>query len=115
MERGPEVRTQTLRLRGVDAPRGSLTEINRVGGVVSDADGAPVPDAWIVVPSAGAWGTTDAEGRFRLERVPAGEHRVLARGPDGTEAEATLTVPGGGVDIVLGPPPPAKPASRRKK
>jgi hypothetical protein len=115
MERGPEVRTQTLRLRGVDAPRGSLTEVNRVGGVVSDADGAPVPDAWVVVPSAGAWGTTDAEGRFRLERIPAGEHRLVARGPDGTEAEGTLRVPGGGVDIVLGAPPTAKPSGRRKK
>src|SRR5262249_47945295 len=58
LERGPEVRTQTLRMRQVDAPRASLLETHRLGGTVRDADGEPIQSAWVVVADVGAWAST---------------------------------------------------------
>ena len=60
-ERGPEVRTRTIRMR-------------------------------------------QSDGRFRLARVGPGTHRVIVRTLDGRETEAKVTVPGAGVDMVVGPP-----------
>jgi hypothetical protein len=113
LERGPEVRTQTLRMRDVDGPRGSLQEIHRVGGVVRDADEEPVPDAWVALPEVGVMAATGRDGRFRFDRLRDGEYRVTVRGPDGAEAEATLVVPGPGVDVAIGGE--AKPARRRRR
>jgi hypothetical protein len=44
-----------------------------------------------------------------IARVPPGEHRCVARTRGGGEAEATLTVPGGTVELVVG----ARSAGRR--
>src|SRR3954447_11620706 len=92
--RGPEVRTQTLRTRRSDGPPATMSELHRIGGVVRDADGAPVRDAWVAMPEAGRWTATDAEGRFRLSRVPEGTQQVVVRTLDGQQADATIAVPG---------------------
>jgi uncharacterized protein DUF4255/carboxypeptidase family protein len=113
LERGPEVRTQTLRMRQADAPRASLLETHRLGGTVRDADGEPVQGAWVVVADAGAWTATGPDGRFRFQRLSDGEYHVIARGPDGAEAEAVVQVPGGRLDLVVGPP--AKQPARRRR
>ena len=116
-ERGPEVRTQTIRVRDVDAPRATLEETHRIGGVVRDADGEPIADAWVVMPGTGAWAPTDARGRFLVERLRAGSHRFTARAPDGSEGEVEVTVPSGPVDLVVGEKAASatKPTTRKKR
>jgi hypothetical protein len=113
LERGPEVRTQTLRMRQVDGPRGSLLETHRLGGTVVDAEGEPVESAWVVLLNAGAWAATGPDGRFRFERLSNGQYRVVARAPDGAEAEAVVDVPGGRIDLVVARP--TKPPARRRR
>jgi hypothetical protein len=100
--RGPEVRTQVIRTRMSDGPARTLTEYHRIGGTVSDGDGQPVPDAWVAIPAAGLWTATSREGRFRFDRIQPGKHHVVARTAAGEEAQATLDVPGGTVDLTVG-------------
>ncbi|MGI8802176.1 MAG: Pvc16 family protein [Solirubrobacteraceae bacterium] len=104
-ERGPEVRTATVRLGQRDGGgRSSIEEYHHAGGSVIDEGGAPVAKAWVALADLGVWGESDADGRFRFARVPAGRHRCLARGPDGAAGEAVLAVPGPGADIRLAAP-----------
>ena len=102
VERGPEVRTQTLRLANQENRRGTMVESHRVGGTVRDAEGGALGDAWVALPTAGAWTSTDAEGRFRFDRLPPGSYTCVARTADGREAVGDLLVPGRGVDLVVG-------------
>jgi hypothetical protein len=103
--RGPEVRTQTVRTRMSDGPARTMTELHRIAGTVSDADGQPVADAWVAIPEAGLWTATSRDGRFRFDRIRAGTHRVIARTAAGDEADATLEVPGATVDFAIGGKP----------
>ncbi len=98
--RGPEVRTQTIRTRISDGPARTLTEFHRIAGTVVDADGQPVADAWVAIPAAGLWTASGRDGRFRFDRIQPGSHHVVARTATGDEAQATLDVPGAGVDLV---------------
>src|SRR3954468_17218414 len=100
--RGPEVRTQTVRLQQSDAPARTMEELQRFGGVVHGAEGDPVADAWVVMPDLGRWTTSDRDGRFLFDGVRSGEHRVVARTAAGEEAAASVKVPGGGADLELG-------------
>jgi hypothetical protein len=110
--RGPEVRTQTVRmdLRRANGER-RPEELVRFGGTVRDGEGDPVRDAWVVLEDAGRWTTSDGEGRFLFDRVRAGEHRVAARTTAGEEAEVTATVPGPAIDLEIG----GAPSRRRSK
>jgi hypothetical protein len=100
-ERGPQVRTTTLRLGRSDrgGARSGMEEYHQAGGVITDASGAPAEGVWVALPEIGAFDETDASGRFRFTRVPAGIHRVLARGRDGAEVAGQLTVPGAGAEL----------------
>ena len=109
--RGPEVRVQTVRTRPLGAPPGTMVELHRLGGTVSDANGAPIAGAWVALPDLGLWAATGAEGRFLLNRIVPGEHHVVVRTPTGAEAQATVTVPGARVDVVVG----ARPSGRRSR
>ncbi|HUA07338.1 MAG TPA: Pvc16 family protein [Solirubrobacteraceae bacterium] len=100
-ERGPEVRTRTIRMRRSDVRVSSVEELHGLGGTVRDAQGEPVAHAWIALPGVGAWAASDHAGRFRLARVAAGTHQVRVRTAAGEEVEATVTVPGAGVDVVV--------------
>jgi hypothetical protein len=100
--RGPEVRTQTVRTLNRDAPVSTMTELHRIGGRVLDPEGQPIVNAWVALPDAGRWTATGADGRFRIDRVPAGEHRAVVRTVDAQEVDASVTVPGAPPDIVLG-------------
>jgi len=104
VERGPDVRTMTLRTQLTDAPRGGVQELAHVGGIVTDEDGEPVADAWVAVPGLGRLAMSAADGRFRVPRVPPGEHEVRVRDRDGREATVTLKVPGQMLDVVLRTP-----------
>ncbi|HWH11048.1 MAG TPA: Pvc16 family protein [Solirubrobacteraceae bacterium] len=99
--RGPEVRTQTLRVRGRNGRDGSVEEFHRAGGRVTDATGSPAANAWVALVDTGTWTTTDADGRFAFNRVAGGRHRCMARGADGTEATSELAVPGPAADLSL--------------
>jgi hypothetical protein len=112
LERGPEVRTQTIRLADKDGAPSTLLELSRAGGVICDRDGAPVGDVWVLLIETGALAVTDRDGRFHFDRLPAGEYHVRARGGDGNEAQGELTVPGSGADLVLAP---AKAAAKRSR
>jgi len=102
LERGPEVRTQTVRTRLSDGPQRAVIEMHRSVGRVSDKKGQPLGDVWITLPDTGMWTSSSADGRFRFDRLPPGRHRLLARTVDGKEADAQLVVPGAGVDLVMG-------------
>jgi hypothetical protein len=100
--RGPEVRVQTIRTGLVDGPRRTMVELHRVGGTVTERGGAPVAEAWVALPDDGRWTSTDADGRFRFDRLRAGSHRVVVRTADGAEAQGTAEVPGADADLVVG-------------
>jgi hypothetical protein len=104
VERGPDVRTVTVRTGVIDRPRdrGAVQELSHVGGVVRDEEGSLVADAWIAVPALGRLATSGADGRFRIPRVPSGTHEVRVRGRDGREAVVEVKVPGEMLDVVLG-------------
>jgi hypothetical protein len=100
-ERGPEVRTATVRLRDLDRPRGQVEEFHRAGGVVLDGDGEPVANAWVALPEVGLWAASDANGRFRFAPLEPGKYACVARTADGGEAKGTLEVPGQGAELSL--------------
>lgn len=60
--------------RSVATARGQVERVE--GRVVSAATGRPLALAQVEIPGMRRSATTDAEGRFRLFRVPAGEHAV---------------------------------------
>jgi hypothetical protein len=103
-ERGPEVRTRTIRMRRSDGRAMSMEELHGLGGTVRDPEGEPVPHAWVALPDLGSWAASDLAGRFRLPRVGPGTHRVIVRTLAGQEIEAQVSVPGAGVDVVIDPP-----------
>jgi hypothetical protein len=113
VERGPEVRVQTVRVRAADGSRGTMEETHRLGGAVRGEDGEPVPDAWVVLEPAGRWAATGPDGRFVIDRLPPGAYRAAARAPDGREGAAEIRIPAGPVDIAVGAPAPAR--GRRKR
>jgi hypothetical protein len=102
LERGPEVRTQTVRTRLADGPARAVVEMHRSVGKVSNAKGEPLANVWVTLPDVGTWTASAADGRFRFERLPPGRHRLLARTTDGVEAVTQFEVPGAGVDLVMG-------------
>ena len=107
-ERGPEVRGLTVRVGEPGGPPGKVTELHRVGGRVTGADGEPVADVWVTMPDLGRWASSDVHGRFMIAHVPPGEHRCVGRTRDGKETESELRVPGGPADLVIGPAPPKR-------
>jgi Pvc16 N-terminal domain/Carboxypeptidase regulatory-like domain len=100
--RGPEVRTQTLRASLSERRESTMTELHRLGGTVRDGHGQPVADAWVALPDAGRWTATSRDGRFLLDRLQAGTHRIVARSAHGVETATSVTVPGGAADLVIG-------------
>jgi hypothetical protein len=102
LERGPEVRTQTVRTRLADGPARAVVEMHRSVGKVSNSKGEPLANVWVTLPDVGTWTASAADGRFRFDRLPPGQHRLLARTADGVEAVTHFEVPGAGVDLVMG-------------
>lgn len=101
MVRGPEVRMQTIRTSLLERPAATMTELHRLGGTLTNTDGEPIGDAWVILPESGLWTATDGEGRFRIGRLDPGMHSVVARTLQGEEVRATVSVPGEHVDLVV--------------
>ncbi len=101
LERGPEVRTQTIRTNMTDAPPRAVLELHRSSGHVKNKKGEPLANVWVTLPDVGSWATSDARGDFRFNRLPPGRHRLIARTADGREADSHIEVPGAGVDLVI--------------
>jgi uncharacterized protein DUF4255 len=97
----PQVRTQTIRTRMIDAPASAVVEMHRAGGTIADADGRPLGNVWVTLPESGRWAATGADGRFIFDRINPGRHKLLARTADGREGSADLEVPGSLLDLVL--------------
>jgi len=112
LERGPEVRTQTVRIQS-EGVRATVAEWHRIGSIVRDADGLPVEDAWVRLVETGGLAVTGVDGRFRFDRLTDGTYRCVARTRDGNEGEIEFTVPGRVPDVVIGTPAKASPKSRR--
>src|ERR687894_1063580 len=58
----PQVRTQTVRTRLLDAPPRAMVEMHRSGGTVADGDGEPLRDVWLALPDSGRLPSPDARG-----------------------------------------------------
>jgi hypothetical protein len=101
VERGPDVRSLTMRTSLAEASRAGVQELSTLGGIVCDADGEPVADVWVTIVDQGRIAVSDAAGRFRLPRVPHGDHEIRARDRDGREALVDVTVPGLPLDVTL--------------
>ena len=101
LERGPEVRTQTVRTSLSDNPARTVLEMHRSVGRVRNKKGEPLRDVWVTLPDVGTFASSNAQGQFTFNRLPPGRHRLLARTADGREAGAQLEVPGAGVDLVI--------------
>jgi Pvc16 N-terminal domain len=101
LTRGPEIRSQSVAVADATTPGGERTQLHRAAGRVLDKGGEPVAGAWVVVPGLGRWAATRDDGRFLVDRVPAGVHTCRVRTPDGREVKKELEVPGGSSDIVL--------------
>ena len=111
-ERGPEVRTQSLRLGNADGPARTITEYHRFGGKVAGPDGEPLKDVWVTVPELGLWTASDPQGRFRFDKVPPGAFELQARTIAGDQVSARFDVPGSHVDLVVGSQNGKKPAKQ---
>lgn len=106
--RGPEIRTRTIRLGDLDGAPSMIEEFHGFGGTIVDESGDPVGNAWAVLPELGQWTASEVNGRFRFGRVEPGTHRLEVRTIDGRSQETTVSVPGKGVDVVVGPAPKAR-------
>jgi hypothetical protein len=113
-ERGPEVQSTTVRLGDLAGPPGMVTELHRAGGSVVDADGEPLADVWVTLPDLGRWASSDEHGRFSFAGIPRGEHRCVARSRDGGATDATLAVPRGRAELVIGAAPVGKRSSAKR-
>jgi hypothetical protein len=112
VERGPEVRTQTVRVRDRFGPRSRMEEFHRIGGIVRDGDGQPVANAWVALPELGLWSASGSNGRFRFDRIQPGKYRCVVRTADGGEASGDVEVPGRGIELAIGA---AKAAKARRR
>ncbi|WP_412060979.1 carboxypeptidase-like regulatory domain-containing protein [Rubrivirga sp. IMCC45206] len=77
-----------------------------VVGTVRDADGAPLPGASVVLSGTTRGAATDAEGRFRIERLTPGAYRVVASMLGYTSAVEPVRVDDGGtarISLALAP------------
>jgi iron complex outermembrane receptor protein len=60
-------------------PRPALAQTGTISGRVTDTEGQPVAGASVRIEAQFLSATTDADGRYRLVRVPPGTHTVLVR------------------------------------
>lgn len=102
VRRGPEVRSQSTGVAPLRTPgvNGAIdVEQHRYGGRLLDPGGRPVSNAWVTLPDIAKGSTTDIDGRFRFDKVPRGQHRLVARTDDGQETKRRVVIPGAFADL----------------
>lgn len=80
-----------------DTPSVDSDKTYDISGTLTDEDGNPIPDA--VVDIGGKTGTTDENGKFTVEDVPAGTHTVIVKDDNGEiigHTQITIGEPDGG-------------------
>lgn len=107
-ELGPLVTSQTIRTTALGQTGAANADaLIQIGGTVLTADGTPLPGAWVRVetPAGDAVHTTHTtrQGRFLVDRLPAGHYRCRARVTGLGERIREFDVPGpaGGYDITF--------------
>ena len=70
------------------------------GTVLDSASGHPIPSVQVTVAGTSVGMITNAQGRFRLDGVPAGQHMVRARRIGYTTSEAAVAVTAGAVATI---------------
>ena len=112
VERGPEVRTQTVRVRDRFGPRSRMEEFHRIGGIVRDGDGQPVANAWVALPELGLWSTSGSEWTLPVRPHPTGQVPLRRRAADSGEASGDVEGSGRGIELAIGA---AKAAKARRR
>ncbi|MGH9334828.1 MAG: TonB-dependent receptor, partial [Vicinamibacteria bacterium] len=76
-------------------------EVGSVSGTVKlTATGEPVHGAIVLIPELGKFTTTDGQGRFRLDDVPAGSYELLVQREHLSAERQSITVaPGQNLDV----------------
>lgn len=64
-----------------------------LSGTVNDSTARPVAGAQVVIPSLDLSTTTDTDGAYRFEGLPAGEHRVAVELANNERQFASAEVP----------------------
>jgi len=81
---------------------GSAADAATLAGLVLASDGDPVPDATVSLVELRRQTTTDAEGRFRFEDLPAGELLVEVTSPRfGGTVQRVLLEQGSSLEVTL--------------
>ncbi len=76
---GTALQAQTVPASGQESARASGQGRAQLQGRVLDPSGRPLVLATVEIPVLKRVTTTDTEGRFRFERLPAGEHGMVVR------------------------------------
>jgi hypothetical protein len=105
---GPVVHTLTLQTgQSEDLPQtrqildGTEQTTILIGGTVTSGD-TPLSGIEVAVKGTGQFSTTDAEGKFTLGSLPAGDYTLVAWPAEGKPKERSISVPAAEYDIELG-------------
>ncbi|WP_214102588.1 Pvc16 family protein [Acrocarpospora catenulata] len=95
-ELGPLVTTQ---MTGLGRPEAAdIRIVTWIGGTVRDASGAPIPGAWVRIetPDGSPVHTaeTTSQGRYTVDRLPAGRYRCRVRATGLGERVREIDIPG---------------------
>ena len=103
-----EMLTRLTRITGVLTLLGVLSALpvsaqstGSIEGTVTDADdGQPIAGAQVFIEALGLGGVTDADGRYSIQNVPAGQHQLSTNIIGYLAATEGVTVPPGEVATV---------------
>ena len=117
-EVGPIVTTRILTVSQTGTDNGGI--LAQIGGSVLDAEGEPVPGAWVALETRAGERlltvTADTIGRFDLDPVAAGFYQLRARAVGLGERVTEIVVPPHRVNTKPGSPEPLRtaPSSRAR-
>src|ERR1043165_4247481 len=83
------------------APLGATPSTNSraVHGTVADSSGVPIPNVQVIVVSLNRTSTTDADGHFTFNGLPAGRYHLSAMLIGFAPGHADVLVPASGADV----------------
>lgn len=103
---GPPVVTKETRLQQIQ-PAGAFEDVFEIGGTVRATGSlAPIPNASVILLGTGRMATSAADGRFRLDKLSAGNYTLRVAAIGFTTLDKAITVPGAALnsyDVNLSP------------